>query len=341
MKHFILRLLILLAPILCVILFYVTYVRPNISGDLGRLDFIMFDQDYMSGKDEKMPHFKHVPIYNTQAINDTTAVLVIGDSFSHFQSYFGKCNFVNQLAQLHPNKTFYNLNVSIPENNPAQLLVDMIRFHDKMPKQVVLEITERSLPYFIPNLVFDSDTAMTPAMRNLPIEKVSEINENWMDVVIKNIKYAHLYAKKRCGVYTAVIRSRLSRNFFSCRGDEDMLYFYMDDITTVEYDGNILIPNIKRIHHLAASNNIKLIFVVPSDKYSLYRPWIVDDRYKELKTPMEYLEDFDEPYFVNTQKILRESLKQGKKDIYLCNDSHWGSEAANMVANEIDKRIWE
>ena len=76
-----------------------------------------------------------------------------------------------------------------------------------------------------------------------------------------------------------------------------------------------------------------------ADKYDVYQEFAVENRFP-VKT---LLDDFacheSNPYFVNTKTVLVEKARQGVKDLYYADDTHWSPIGAKIVAEEIAKRM--
>jgi len=80
--------------------------------------------------------------------------------------------------------------------------------------------------------------------------------------------------------------------------------------------------------------NIKLYFMVCSDKYDLYYDYIQDNKhiknnFFDLFRPLK--KDY---YFVDTKKILLPLLKDGVKDVYWIDDTHWSKKASEAVCSD-------
>lgn len=344
MKRFLLDIFTFLVPCMVVVAYYCIHVQPNINGDLGRLGFLPFDRDYTAARTVDAYPQGHIVIHSPREIEDTTSILFVGDSFTRFQAFHGMANFVNRYAMQDSLSKVYNLQVDNIANNLAQVVVDILRFSDTMPGRIVLEITERSMEYYYSGVDFDTDHPLSPVFTGVCCKGTGNATPKsggrWYDEARQTLLDTQQYFKKRLGIQCAVICESLQQEFFTCCGDESNLYFYQDDIKGRYSEESVrtVRDNMRRLNELAASRNVRLLILAPSDKYAIYKPYIVRDRHKAASF-LDHFEDFDEDFFINTRTLFRPCLKKGTKDLYLCNDSHWGALAAGIVANEIHRRL--
>lgn len=344
MRKFLFDIFVFFLPVLFVVLYYALAVKPNAYGDLGKLGFMPFDRDYAPARIEYTHEGQHEVIHTPQAIMDTAAVLFVGDSFSRFQSYYGRANFVNEFARLRPDVLVYNLDVDNRENNLSQIVIDILRFHPVLPRRMVLEVTERSMMYYYPKVIFDADQPLSPAYfdrpsaDNMPVQTGKE--KSWYETCHQTILDAQQYFKKRLGIKNAVVKADLSKKMFSCRGDESQLFFYQDDLKCFISPQlvDLTKQNICKLHGLAEEKGVELVILAPSDKFALYRPWLKRDRF-DAQSALDFFDDFPEDYFINTRHLFRPCLERGTLDLYLCNDSHWGPEAARMVVDVLNSKL--
>jgi hypothetical protein len=81
--------------------------------------------------------------------------------------------------------------------------------------------------------------------------------------------------------------------------------------------------------------------LVAGDKYDLYQDYIIDNPYP-AKTLNEDLQQWLAPeldHFVFSKQVLLPYVKQGVKDVYLFNDTHWSPASSRLIAGEIIKKL--
>ena len=90
----------------------------------------------------------------------------------------------------------------------------------------------------------------------------------------------------------------------------------------------------------AAEKGIRLMFVVPVDKYDLYQDHIVNNPYGHKTVNEDIKRIFnDDSRLLITRDCLRPLVEQGEKDVFLFNDTHWSYKAAQAVADEIYRHL--
>ena len=76
-----------------------------------------------------------------------------------------------------------------------------------------------------------------------------------------------------------------------------------------------------------------------ADKYDVYQEFTIRNKYPK-KELLERFVDFEaNPYYVNTKHVLLKNARQGVKDLYYADDTHWSPIGAKIVAEEIARRM--
>ena len=90
----------------------------------------------------------------------------------------------------------------------------------------------------------------------------------------------------------------------------------------------------------AREKHLKLILLVPTDKYDLYQQYIVENPYaeKRVNETVKTILD-DDPHVVIAKDVLQPMVDRGEQDIYLYNDTHWSYKAASVVADQVYERL--
>ena len=136
---------------------------------------------------------------------------------------------------------------------------------------------------------------------------------------------------------------KLIQPMFTARKYSEYLYIYNNK---KNWDGDLLFQylteneikkaknNLNSLIEEAEKQNIKLIYMIPADKYDMYYDFIENNPYPPNPS-FDYFKDLDTNIFVNTKQILTPYLKNGEKDIYRVNDTHWSIKAAKIVGEHL------
>ncbi|MEG1555791.1 MAG: hypothetical protein RR356_03610 [Bacteroidales bacterium] len=326
MKKFLFKTSLLLLPFFATLLLYLIYVAPNLSGDLGVLGKIPFGKQY----DQKMAthYLKELWVSNyKQNSNHQFKIITIGDSFS-MQWQKG---YQNYLAHLTGDSIlqFQYRDCFSPEQ-AALLLLKSGFFQQEKTQFVIIESVEREFVKRLQKIDFNlqsdfQDILDDETIEEVPISKKRNYLEEYSSWVRLLLDYEN-----------PVKKAKLNQSFFSIHPQD--LYFYIDDLNTAELTKNEIEAakqNLLKLHQLFESYHINMIYMVASDKYDLYRPYIVRNSFPS-KEIMQSFEAFDSTcYYLNTQNILRPLLQQGIHDVYFANDSHWSYIASEKVAEKL------
>ena len=119
---------------------------------------------------------------------------------------------------------------------------------------------------------------------------------------------------------------------------------YKDDINNLHtYNEETIYhinSNLNQLAKLLKTLNIKLYFMPASDKYNTYHPYIIATPYGKSNLFSLFATLPKIYYFVNTEKILQDQLRQQTIDLYYSDDTHWSFKANKAIANaEIFKNI--
>lgn len=416
MIRFLLKLLAMVLPIICTIIYYTTTVEPHRNGDLGRLGLLPFDDDY----DNYLYSMVTQNSYETRRDNldfekaeCDSAILVIGDSFSDQ----GNAGFVNYLGEFYPGYKIYNFRTDEDNLIRYQLFINRLIEDKPLPQIVIFESVERYVtstlsqlslelrPEFekinkqasthdiSPSLAANSEEGEfyklvksikeskealegkildtqefikmqlgitsvaekdTPQNLFMCKKKVKRSKFKKFSKFVKNIgkekddlKQSFLntqeYVKKRWNILkdNPVIHVPLKKDLFSCKGAENDLYFYFEDIQPVEKEKyRIAKQNLESLIAFTKQKGKNFLFMVPSDKFDLYKDFTKKNKYKKIKCPLDYYREFNSnDRFLNCKELLYPHVKNGEKDIYRCHDTHWSPIAARYVAEEIKRKI--
>jgi len=328
MKHFIVKTLLYSSPIWLIVIYYAVFVQPYTTRDLGALGQIPFAKTY----NLPTPHFDKYAIKCTYANTPTdSCILIIGDSFSHPDSTTKYTDFLSQWANKLP----------VYSSSPNDEWEPMDRFiylskTQSLPRIIILESVERAFVSRLNNInfsvVLQNDTIFTKTDTLLKLPK--------QDKKKTLLEKSQEFAKKRIGIDNPVKTATLSIPMFSCEGKECELYFYQYDIyiPTLE-SACIAKEKLDSLFAYANSLGIHLYVLVAVDKYDLYQPYIINNTYPKSFVLDTIAAMFPYPQFINSKDTLSPMARNGVKDIFFCNDTHWSQVGGKAVAEQVARRI--
>lgn len=153
----------------------------------------------------------------------------------------------------------------------------------------------------------------------------------------KYLLYRILYRFDDRAFISMVYNKQLSKACFSTGDGKRLLVHFGDPHAASCVDDNsmrILNENLNHLSSLLRNHNIRLIFMPIVDKYTLYRPYIVNN---DLVRPsfFERLENMEKEYeVINTQASLRDAVENDVLDIYHVDDTHWNCKAPQILFGE-------
>lgn len=340
MKKFIFKTALFVLPFFSIHVFYLMTSENHVLKDLNRIGKLNIDYDYFS----KYPESKLDTIYFEYFANHTKnnyKVLNIGDSFSR-QEMKGTSGYVNFLAKQH---TLLNMPFSKPFERIEDLLNNNILDTINVD-YVILQSVHRNILNKL-NSVKEKSIKSKHQLREYDVLKrqkflneFSSVNEKSVLFSRHNLYYV-LNALLKKDIQGKVIISKTKENLFSY--DENKLVFYADDIKGLEEKNNI--AEIKKANEKLnilskklKNRGIKLIVIIPPDKYDFY----YDDLIKPLNKKLifyDVLDSLKKDYiYFNPKKVLRKN-KDFKKDLYFFDDTHWSPIASKIIAEKINELI--
>ena len=329
MKRFLKKLSVFCIPLLLLVAWYV-YVVANMTGDLGNLGMIPFG-DYEVGE---TPDF--VDYYDAFSLDEAqdAEIVVLGDSFTkkNINSY------VNYLGHA-LGKKICHLYIDDNKINPCVATNQLID-NDLLPncKILVLESVERHAIWRLRdcfnggNLVFVEKSDDAP--KRFDIYKYLSLNR------------LSSFVKLNLNIDNPVGKLKLDGDYFTNKYS-DKLYFYTSlndgggDLWYKNYDESAFAKaksNLLKLREKAVEKGIDFYFLMPADKFDMYYDNIVDNPYPQNPTA-SYFSDMDTMWYLSGKQILTPALRDGVKDIYLVNDTHWSRIAAEIVGRHLARLI--
>ena len=301
--------------LLSIALVYFLHISEDITGDIGKLGQIIFSKEYhLQDKFQSVP----MSVIDWCDASDLKSkkVVFLGDSFT--KKIYPNC-LVSIIQK--PSSKYFAYNIESPEDT----FVALCNANVEMPDVVVLESVERNFVFRLCNIDFSSNIKPKASVYNPVEEMQTDFSTFYKNQLIKN---------------KAILNVSLRDGLFSCSGKEKELYFYYDDLSFPEEEQiQTAISNLDSLFQLAKKKNICLFYVVAADKYDVYQEFAVDNRFPEKTLLDNFSSHESNPYFVNTKHVLLKNARQGVKDLYYADDTHWSPIGAKIVAEEIARRM--
>lgn len=346
MKKFIFLLTCFSLPfIIPIIGFKVFYTKSG--GDLNRLGKIPIESDYRTIFKEEFNLTKEYINFSELDIstNNKFKFLTIGDSFSG-QKNIGYQNYLMKLGNVTAvnfDRLFYNYEFG----NPIQFLNNAINgdLFDKLNVEyIILQSVERNFVRTSLNINHNSSITIND-FKNIKIRDVKDNTKKRFEIsnefheIKKFYRYSLLYNLDDRAFDSDVYRMKLSKNLFSTKNNE-LLFFY-HDITNLKYvnEKNVIILNneLNLLSKKLRELSIKLIVLPSPDKYDLYYDYIVDNDYPINNFYTFLRKEKKEYIFVDSKELLLKLIKNGEKDIYFADDTHWSPKATKKIAEYLLK----
>ena len=90
----------------------------------------------------------------------------------------------------------------------------------------------------------------------------------------------------------------------------------------------------------AHERGIKLMLMIPVDKYDLYQDYITDNPYPPKRVNEDVRDIFgDIPEVMLCKYCLLPLLKKGEKDVFMFDNTHWSYKGSEAVGKELSRRV--
>jgi len=312
------------------------------GGDLARVGYITGSKKFENTFVDLPKRHIDMSQYRGQKID----VMTIGDSFSagggfrrnsFYQDYIATINNFTVL-NVGPYPTDDKFAFFQPLSTLAILCnsgyLDVIK-----PRYILVESVAR---YSIRRFAKTFDFARRDSLENviafyngyhLPHYKAPDVfffNNGNHKFVLNNI----LYRFSDHAFSNVIHIKKLNQPLFSVENSDSLIFLHEDLKYMKEVNRQSIMQLNDNLNTMAAileKKGIKLLFMPIVDKYDLYSDFIVDNPYPKnsyfdelRKLPRKYT-------LIDTKKILSGRLKQGEKDIFFPDDSHWSWKASKYI----------
>ena len=136
-----------------------------------------------------------------------------------------------------------------------------------------------------------------------------------------------------------VFSVKVDRDLFSCR--PDMLYcVFQDTVHPKKEDIVRAIANYRTLDSLASAKGVTMYFVPIPDKFTVYRPYVVDEAYRNKYCLLEDSAFCNSMHnMINPLPVLREFVERGETDVFHPDDTHFSPIGAKAVGLYVLQRL--
>lgn len=251
---------------------------------------------------------------------DKADVLLIGDSFISGCSLSQDETITNKVnSKVKNNIRVYNMAPSSFSKFIYYLKTGVI----KKPKIIIFSIVEREIPKPINSIKKSKIKKIIHEIIefsniNVYIDKAFKLNSiKWLKSRINNSKGFGIPAK----------------------GDSNMFFLQGLNQKHKEGDLQITVNNLKLYKKYCDSLNIKFIYMPMPDKETLYYELVPFNKQPNYLFQLDSLLNFEGISTINTLKIYNEYKKTHSNLLYHLDDTHWNSNATELISNEIVRLI--
>jgi hypothetical protein len=320
--------------------------RPG-RGDLARLGYISGIISFSEESPELPRRHLELEEYHGQPVD----MITIGDSFSNGGG-FGPNRYYQDYIASNSNLTVLNIEPfeDLDFVTQASLYVNNGFLDHAQPRYLLLSSTAK---YCVARFSDDVDFDRTLSMAELASHKKygfrqsleqdsARIPENVFRFVnegnFKFLLYNICYRFSDHAFFSKTYRLPLDRTFFSGNRGTTLLC-YRDDIKNISYLTPDTVAKINENLNLLADRlavkGVHLVFMPVVDKYDLYFEHIVMNRYPRNNF-FDMLRPLKRRYrLIDTKEILGEAIRNGEKDIFYVDDTHWTWKASKKIFESV------
>lgn len=321
------------------------------EGDLTRVGGFSSNQYSWTKSQEAFVNLNYTQAASIEDYDKHFDIIIYGDSFTASHERPDRCftsSFVHYLSLYGKSVITFNLNKFQLEeilNSPAYVA--------SPPEFFILERVERGM-LELANLTLNSSPER--ALKDVQVNFVSKENKrNFEENSIKKVKRAS-YKKgpdfdlacnllKNKAFSRQVVQKKLSReDLFSNKVASKVLLkgndYALRGYTEGRHKANVekvqkFISNVNQLVTSSSKTTRFFAFIVP-DKSSIYKRWIegLDSTYSLCEDLCRHGENALPLY-----QHLEQAVDRGEQDIYLPDDTHWGSEGCKVAASVLSESM--
>jgi hypothetical protein len=348
--RFLAMFLALVVPSVAVLVAF-TFLQAPVQGDLTRIGGYSENRYGWTAT-----HERFVPPLVSTVYDRPYDVVIVGDSYS-VHGAGGQTDpgayWTNHFAQLS------GLSVVVINHltTPLREVLEHPIYKRSPPRLVILEMVER---YLIRNLAiqpslwigegFDGCPVPGPSSRvalgrPLDIQPVAWARETAVDFnfaravdVMWKSAWRRFGGINRSHAYSLPLDDA---SFFSNRG-ADRLLVYDDEFEAADWPQARIDAALCRLRaiqmEIEADGRTAFLFMAPPNKLTVYNPHVMDPRYRDIS---KLTAIYDDPHIhqVRLLEPMRQAVRCGTVDVYLPNDTHWGSPGHVLAAHAAVERL--
>lgn len=266
-------------------------------------------------------------------------VVVLGDSFTFMDDVSWPNYFVQQTGlRLHSFRL---------DKTPLERLLDSPAFRAHPPRVLIYETVERELWDRMQAATGDCRLRATPAAAPrpylpLPVEPqpfLRDTHTALLDFSLSIDFLAKVVPREYFGVdRTLVRRLALTRAAPFSNVEKRQLLIYRDDFNKARWTPAMwerIRCNLADLQNrVQANGRTFFVAMVAPDKLSAYADLLADRQYANLSR-LDLVARDPALHLPRLDQRLREAIRAGTVDVYLDNDTHWGSAGYGIVAREL------
>jgi hypothetical protein len=279
-------------------------------------------------------------------------IVVLGDSFSMRNTSSRQTQAGGFWTDFLAADTGLSVGVFDVETMTVERLLDSEAFRRSPPSLVILEIVERNLRNRLGGGPASCDVdgpAATITIEGQPAERLPDPvpRATGQRLSGESINAAADFLRKALLRWilprgsSQVLRLPLSRmGLFSSRR-QDTLLAYAEDRAKASWSqsdwAEIRCRLMKYQHDVQANGTTRFAFVMAPDKSWAYAPYLPD--YPWQIDAIEHLSLGDSVNMPRVDLALRSAIGAGVRDVYLPNDTHWGSAGSRIAAQVVSRYL--
>ena len=315
-----------------------------ITGDLARIGYITNPLHKRKNENNLTKQHFEINDYNFQKLD----MLTLGDSFSngaggglnrYYQDYIATYQDWN-ILNINNYKNFNDINTILILLNSGFLKKSGIRYvlYESIQRKVVDRLT-MNINFDIKSSISDINQYYNfgknpKSQSSLTIPKQSFINNG----NFKYILYNFLYNFSSNAFISKTYIAKTDKNLFSINPYNKFL-FYNKEITSIHKNTQknlkIVNSNLNILSSKLKEQGIKLIFMPAVNKYDFYNKYIINNKSNKDQFFTIFRKLKKDYIFIDTKAILFRKLKEGTKDIFYCDDTHWSYKASDAIAKHL------
>jgi len=346
-KIYNITLLTMIAIFLALCILFMIYLDP-LDGGLTRIGGYTENDFGWNSEQSLFP----TPLAQTGQLDKHYDIVVFGDSFSSRTTPDRQTGIGGFWTDHLANLTGLSVGVFVLDRDPIDNFLNQQSFKDNPPEVFVLETVERYLrPRFADN---DGHCEHIPLAQIKPLTLhpmgikpkhfTRDTTLRWHDPAMRwpdtQLDYAINYIDKSFRRLinrknmTDTLHTSLSRSdLMSNRRSTELLYF-IGDTAKAEWSDKIWSAarcSFARLQkRIEANGKTRFVLMIVPDKSSVYAEYMPPDL--RLPTTLEKIPEPTDLRMLRLDRIFRSAAEAGIVDLYMPDDTHWGSAGSELAA---------